>query len=344
MKNLDIDNSMLENILKHAKDIEILDLSNCTNLNADIGKIIAENLKNLQTLILSGVNLINDETLLALSNLQSLKEIDFSLCKLITDEGLINFAKNKPNTIFKLNLSGLFKITNNGLKEIIGKNISTLHHLNLSILPQKNIDGSDFMDLIPKCKSLRYLDISGMFNCQDGPIDVLANSQFENLVDLNISGINKISDLNIQSIINNYRSIEIIRASNCTQLTNMALDAIMMNENETKLKLFEINRTPLITDQKIEEVMKHFSPNFNVIRGTNVVWNLKNNGYRVPLKNIHFKKKDPKAKKGKKGGGKKKDDKNPIVQLQKLLDESKPKRIIDLFAVKKGKKKGKKKK
>jgi len=297
---------MLESIVKYAKNIEILDLTNCTNLTSSIGKILSENLKNLSILIMSGVNLINDETLQELSNLINLKEVDFSLCKLITDEGLISFAKNKPNSLCKLNLSGLFKITNSGLKEIISKNINTLHHLNLSILPQKNVDGSDFMDFIAKCKNLKFLDISGMINAQDSSIDTITNSTFENLVDFNVSGINKINDINIQNIINNFKTIEIIRASNCTLLSNMALDAIMQNENETKLKLFEINRTPLITDQKIEEVVNHFSPNFNVIRGTNIIWNLKNNGYRVPLKNIYFKKKDPKAKKGKKGGGKKK--------------------------------------
>ena len=343
---MDIENYILENIVKYAKDIEILDLTNCTNLTSSIGKILFENLKNLNTLILSGVNLINDETLIDLSYLKNLKEIDFSLCKLITDEGLINFAINKPNTICKLNLSGLFKITNLGLKEIIEKNVGTLCHLNLSILPQKNVDGSNFMELIAKCKNLKYLDISGMLHAQEISLDLITNTRFENLVYLNVSGINKINDMNIHNLINNYKTLEIIRASNCSLLTNGALDAILKNDNETKLKLLEINRTPLISDQKIEEVVKFFAPNFNVIRGTNIIWNVKNNGYRVPLKNIFFKKKVPKGKKGKKGAGKKKDDKNPIVQLQKILEEGAPKRIIDLFAIKKGKKgtkKGKKK-
>ncbi len=339
---MDIENRILENIVKHAKNIEILDLTNCTNLTSSIGKILFENLKNLNTLILSGVNLINDETLIELSYLKNLKEVDFSLCKLITDEGLINFAINKPNTISKLNVSGLFKITNLGLKKIIEKNINSLYHLNLSILPQKNVDGSDFMELITKCKNLKYLDISGMLNAQENFLDLFTNTHFEFLVYLNVSGINKINDLNIQNVINNYKIIEIIRASNCTLLTNLTLDAIMKNDNETKLKLLEINRTPLITDQKIEEVVKFYSPNFNVIRGTNIIWNLKNNGYRVPLKNIFFQKKESKGKKGKKGGKGKKDDKNPIVQLQKILEETAPKRIIDLFGIKKKGKKGKK--
>ena len=345
MKNLDIDNQMLENIVKYAKNIEILDLTNCANLNSFIGKIIFENLKKLKTLILSGVNLVNDETLLELSNLINLKEIDLSLCKLITDEGLKHLANNKPNSICKINLSGLLRITNSGIKMLISKNLLSLNHLNLSILPQKFVDGSEFIDLICKCKNLQLLDISGMVNAQSDSMDMLTNSTFENLSHFNVSGINKINDTHIESLIQNYRVIEVIRASSCTLLSNSALDAILLNENEIKLKLFEINRTPLITDQKIEEVVKHFEPNFNVMRGTNLSWNLNNIGYRVPLKNIHFKKKDPKAKKGKKGGkgSKKKDDKNPIVQLEKMLEESKPKRIIDLFAVKKGKK-GKKKK
>lgn len=341
---MDIDDTILENILKYIKNLEVLDLTNCTKLTSDIGRIIREKCSTLITLNLHGITQVDDSTLNNLSHMQNLQDLDLSLCKAITDEGLIYLAKNKPNTLSKIILTCLIKITNNGLKELIVNNSESLIHLTANILPQKSVDG-EFFEIIPKCKKLNYLDISGISNTQANYIDIIFMSAFEYLKYLNISGLTELTDAHIQSCLTNCKAMELIRASNCPHLTNAILDAIasLTADIENKFKFLEINRSPLISENKIEEVFKNCAPNLKISRATSQVWNMKNIGYRVPLIAKGFVKKDPK---GKKGGakGKKNDDKNPVNQLKKLLEESKPKRVIDLFAVKKGKKAKKSKK
>lgn len=348
LKNLDLDNSIVENILKYTKNLEVLDLSNCNQLTEGIGKIIKENCPNLNTLILHGVNQISDSTLEELAKLKNLRELDLSLCKQITDDGLKFLAKGKKNTLGKIILTCLLKITNAGIKELIENNLESLVHITVNMMPQKTVDGSEFIDLIPKCKNLKYLDISGITNLQGGYLDQIFMSSFDFLKYLNVSGLAQIKDSHIQGCLAYSKSLEVIRASSCPLLTNSILDMInTMKQNldetgQNKLKLLEINRSPLINDNKIEEVFANCAPNFKISRSTNQVWNMKNIGLKIPLFNKNYVKK---AKKGKKGApkSKKNDDKNPINQLKKLLEESKPKRIIDLFSLKKGKK-GKKSK
>ena len=342
-----MDNFILENILKYTKNLEILDLTNCDQLSAGIGKIIKDNCPKLNTLILHGVNKIDDFTLEEIAQLQNLRELDLGLCKLITDVGLKSLAKGKPNTLGKIVITCLIKVTNSGLKELIANNVGSLIHITINMMPQRNVNGSEFFDLISKCKNLNYLDISGMPNVQGDYLDQICLNANEFLKYINVSGLTQIADSHIQGCLAYSKSIEVIRASNCPLLTNTILDIINpMNrdiaDTENKLKLLEINRSPLINNNKIQEVFTNCAPNLMISRSTNQVWNMKNIGLRIPLFNKNYVKK---SKKGKKGAAKSKknDDKNPVNQLKKLLEESKPKRVIDLFSVKKGKK-GKKSK
>lgn len=319
-----------------------MDLTNCIQLSAGLGKIIKDNCPNLNTLILHGVNQTDDLILEDLAHLQNLRELDLGLCKQITDDGLKSLAKAKPNMLGKIVLTCLFKVTNSGLKELIANNLNSLLHLIVNMMPQKSVDGSDFLELIPKCKNLNYLDISGLTNVPGAFLDQICMNAFDFLKYINLSGLTQITDSHIQGCLAYSKSLEIIRASNCPLLTNMILDMIGsmsqdISESENRLKLLEINRSPLINDNKIEEVFNNCAPNLKISRSSNQVWNMKNIGLRVPLFNSNYVKK---AKKGKKGApkGKKNDDKNPVNQLKKLLEESKPKRVIDLFSVKKGKK------
>lgn len=341
LKNIDLDDSILENILKYTKNLEILDLSNCYILSSSIGKYIREYCPKLNTLILHGVRNVDDSTLEDLHHLQNLRELDLGLCKLITDKGLNFLAKSKPNTLGKIVLTCLHKVSNTGIKELLANNIGSLIHITVNMMPQKTVDGGEFFELIPKCKNLNYLDISGIMNAQGGFLDTILMNSFEFLRYLNVSGLTQITDSHIEGCLEYTKSLEILRASNCPLLTNIILDKINtisqdQAEEENKLKLIEINKCPLINDNKIDEVFSNCSPNLQISRATNQVWNMKNIGLRIPLFNKNYVKK---AKKGKKGAakGKKNDDKNPINQLKKLLEESKPKRIIDLFSVKKGK-------
>jgi len=71
-----------------------------------------------------------------IGSMSTLKDIDFSLCSLLTDEGIFKFCVNEPNTLTKINLSGLFRLTNAGLNKIISHHALSLTHIIISLLAQ----------------------------------------------------------------------------------------------------------------------------------------------------------------------------------------------------------------
>jgi len=97
----------------------------------------------------------------------------------------------------------------------------------------------------------------------------------------------------------------------------MLLDYVQIAENQ--LYLLEINRTQ-IPEQKIEETIKKKAPNLRIIKACSVFWNMNDKGLRHPLISTHVVKPLPKGAKA----GKKLDDKNPVVALEKFERDNKP--------------------
>ena len=324
LRNLDIDNNTLYLILKWLKNLEILDISYCNDLSIGTCASIKENCSRLKSLkAVSLIKAMTNNELEYISNLNQLEEIDISLCNNIDDNGLILFSKNKKQKIKHINLTGLLKLTNKGLIEIISNNNQTLNKLILSLLPQKSVDGNICSE-ISKCKNLTLLDLSGCINISADYSGNLFSSGLEKLENLNLSGISLINDSVIEAAMTTNKLLKVLRISNCTLLTNNILEYIMHNSND--LLLLELNRTPLISQNLINETIKKRAPNLRIIRVTNNVWNLKNLGLKVPLMPTSYVKP---MMKGSKAPVKKNDEKNPINQLKRILEEVKPKRIID---------------
>lgn len=285
---------------------------------------INDHCKNLKHLKVFGlVKVVDNDSLSMIANLPNLKELDIGLCSQITDEGLEDFTNLKHQQIEYLNLTGLIKLTNKGLNKIISENNTVLRDLNISLMPQKAVDG-DICSAIGKCKKLNVLDISGCIFSNDS-IGGMFSGGLEDLENVNMSGIPNVNDATACDCISANKNLKIFRLSNCYTLTAGLLEYIIGNNNE--LLLLEINRTPLIPDLKIEETIKKRAPNLRIIRSTNVVWNMKNIGYKVPLLPFNYVK--PLLKGSKKPVAKKNDDKNPVNQLKKLMEEVKPKKVVD---------------
>lgn len=325
LRNLDIDNNILTNIVKWAKGIEILDLSYCNALTVGVCDILKMSLINLKSLkAFSLVRAINDKGLIVLGEIETLEELDIGLCSFITDSGLSSFCKLKTQKLQSLNLTGLLKISNRSIKEIVSANNTTMKHLTVSLLPQKSVTG-EICSEINKCKGLISLDISGCFNINNDEIENLFSSGLENLEVLNISGLN-INDSVAESAVGSNKYLKILRISNSNNLTNNFLDYLINNDN--KLLLLEINKTndKKLTDQKIREALKEKAPNLRIIRATKLIWDMRSIGLKVPLE---AKDRVRPTGKGGKPAPKKNDDKNPINQLKKLLEENKKKSPLD---------------
>ena len=335
LRNLDLSNYIVENIIVNCKVLEELDISNCTGLASGLLEIIAEKGKKLVDLNISNLNGgINDSELISIGyKLQNLKKINLSRNYNVTDKGIKGIVCHgiKLNTI---DLSACLSLTNVGLQTLFEFCAETLENIYLNFLPKITDDG---LSGLSNCKILKNIEIMGNSSDVGGII-----SGMSKLITANLSGCSKVTDNDVNSIIGNNGNLRILRVSNCTALTNNILENIIEKPNQ--VMLLEINRTPLITDDKIRETMEKKKPNFRIIRATNIVWSKKNLGLTVPYPSDNYEKPFIKGKK-KPAAKKKGDDKSPENQLKKLREEMKPKMIFEFFQSKpKAKKKGKKKK
>ena len=351
LRNLDLSNYMVENILQYAKEVEELDISNCTGLTKGLLEIIAEKGKNLTHLNIFnipdsvddfGLNIIGKK----LVNLKSINlgrnykvtdKIDGLLCHKQNDRIVKEEESYYPPLLKleKIEITNIPNLTNESAKIILQNTKDTLTDLTLNFLPKITAEG---LELLKECKKLKNLEIMGL-SPKANTADLIQG--LSNLFTLNLSGCTLINDSNVIGILNSNPNLRILRLSNCTELTNNLIDQML--EKPNNLLLMELNRTPKISDAKIEEFVEKKKPNMRIIRATNMVWSKKNLGMTVPYPSDNYVK--PNIKGVKKAAPKKNDDKSPEVQLMKLREEIKPKMIFEFFKpAEKAKKKGGKKK
>ena len=352
LRNLDLSNYMVENILQYAKDVEELDISNCTGLTKGLLEIIAEKGKNLTHLNIFNIpDAVDDFGLNIIGKkLVNLKSINLGRNYKVTDKGIDGLLCHKQNDrivkeeesyyppllkLEKIEITNIPNLTNESAKIILQNTKDTLTDLTLNFLPKITAEG---LELLKECKKLKNLEIMGL-SPKANTADLIQG--LSNLFTLNLSGCTLINDSNVIGILNSNPNLRILRLSNCTELTNNLIDQML--EKPNNLLLMELNRTPKISDAKIEEFVEKKKPNMRIIRATNMVWSKKNLGMTVPYPSDNYVK--PNIKGVKKAAPKKNDDKSPEVQLMKLREEIKPKMIFEFFKpAEKAKKKGGKKK
>ncbi len=352
LRNLDLSNYMVENILQYAKEVEELDISNCTGLTKGLLEIIAEKGKNLTHLNIFNIpDAVDDFGLNIIGKkLINLKSINLGRNYKVTDKGIDGLLCHKQNDrivkeeesyyppllkLEKIEITNIPNLTNESAKIILQNTKDTLTDLTLNFLPKITAEG---LELLKECKKLKNLEIMGL-SPKANTADLIQG--LSNLFTLNLSGCTLINDSNVIGILNSNPNLRILRLSNCTELTNNLIDQML--EKPNNLLLMELNRTPKISDAKIEEFVEKKKPNMRIIRATNMVWSKKNLGTTVPYPSDNYVK--PNIKGVKKAAPKKNDDKSPEVQLMKLREEIKPKMIFEFFKpAEKAKKKGGKKK
>jgi hypothetical protein len=272
-RNLNIENSMIANLVKWAKEIEVLDVSYCDGLTIGFCDILRVNCQKLQCLKVFSLSCINDKALELIGAIDNLIDLDIGLCSQITDTGLITLSKYKIQKLRNLNITGLLKISNKGINTLLNSNNTTLLSLVISLLPQKSVD-SDIVSAIGGCKKLNYLDISGVLNINGESLYSVFNGGLDSLESLNMSGIN-VPDSVAESSLASNKNLKILRLSNNTAITSSLLEYIINNENN--LMLLEINRTnPIkLPDSKLKEAVDKRAPNLRIIRATNLFWDIK---------------------------------------------------------------------
>ena len=227
--------------------------------------MIADYCKELKCLKLTGLTKAVDDTGLSYLNHTAVEDLDISLCTNITDAGINNLTEQSK--YIRLNITGLIYLTNNSLKTLISNNCRTLTDLTIALMPQKDVN-NELTQFIAKCKNLVNINLEGCINFTNDGIYSIITSGLTKLETINFSGIQTVDDNLATSCMSLNKELKTLRLSNCPLLTNYVLDHII--NSSTNLLVLEINRTPLIKDEKIEEALKAKSPNLRIIRSTNL--------------------------------------------------------------------------
>lgn len=298
-----------------------MDISYCRSLDQGLPEMLSSFAPNLKSLNISGLlNSIDDMNFHVLGYLKELEDLNASLCYNIFDDGLVKYAESKPK-LLRLNIGSLYRISSRGLCEILSAISQTIIDLNISLMPQEDIDDKP-IKIVSKMANLQFLNISGT-NFED----ISSLTVLEELRSINASGIQSVDNQFCFSLLS--KNLSILRVSNCMQLSDELLEGISnFDKKRNKLCLLEINRTPLISDKKIKECEQMQRPNLRIIRSSNLVWNKHNLGLKIPLMPKDFEKQYIKGMK--KPPAKKKDDKNPMKLYEKFMNENKPTRALNL--------------
>ncbi|XP_044020107.1 F-box/LRR-repeat protein 3-like [Aphidius gifuensis] len=227
--------------------LEHLNLSNSKNLEDKIRGCMGltetalvglTNLKNLQQLNVSHIDIITDSSII---KLKGLKELHCNECKKLTNAGIIQFIKNNPD----LELLDVSFIDNITIDLIIAADQATKNH-------------STIIAIGNNCKNLKSLDIQGCTSLTETALVALTN--MKNLQILNVGDLDIITD----SFLIKLKGLKELHCNGCEKLTN-AESIIAISNNCKKLKRLEIPHSfivpsihtePLSSPSVLDEISK----------------------------------------------------------------------------------------
>jgi hypothetical protein len=211
-------------------------LSKCIDLlelNLD-GIAINENIliqiskhKTLQVISLGGCIGVTDTGLLPIVSNKSLQQLNLAYCCKIEDQSIITLSSNSVNTLTSINLYGLNKITDKSLKALT------------------------------QCRKLQSIVLSSCSRITDkGVIDLVQNQDSKQghneLISIDISMLNQITDLSIIEITKNCAMIRFIGAYGCDLLTVESIHSII--KNSLNIKEIDFNGCPLISSDVLNNL------------------------------------------------------------------------------------------
>ncbi|PQO48215.1 COR domain-containing protein, partial [Blastopirellula marina] len=170
-------------------------------------------LKQLQTLDLSGCERIENEGLALLKELKQLNTLDLSWCKRIENEGLAHLKELKQ--LQTLNLSGCKQIESAGLAHLKDlKQLQTLHLGGCGRIESAGL--AHLKDL----KQLQTLHLNGCIRIESAGLDHLKDLQ--QLQTLNLSGCERIESAGLAHL-KDLKQLQTLNLSGCMQIESEGL-------------------------------------------------------------------------------------------------------------------------
>ncbi|KAF5743241.1 F-box/LRR-repeat protein 7-like [Tripterygium wilfordii] len=161
---------------------------------------LVEYMRNLTHLDLGRCNLINDESLVAIGKVSSIRVLNLEGCSLISDCGLASLANGSSSrTLKELVLAECYRITDSG--------VSLLQHIHC-------LEGLNLAQCGPKVTDF----------------GVMALASIQTLKRLNLSWLIKVSDITLVALAENCRDLLALDLTGCELITGAGIRAFAYHE------------------------------------------------------------------------------------------------------------------
>ncbi|XP_063052776.1 F-box and leucine-rich repeat protein 13 isoform X2 [Engraulis encrasicolus] len=224
--------------ISECRNLQDLNLSECTNINDDAVRTITENCQSLLYLNLS-YTLVTNATLKVLARCcVYLQYLSLAQCRKFTDKGLQFLATERGCLgLLHLDLSGCSQITVNGFRHIAA-GCSLLQHIVLDDMP--TFTDKCLQELTAKCKSLVTISLLDASHLTDTAFETLA--QRASLKQLRIEGNKHITDFGWRAICKGSPDLRHLHAANCLLMSDGSMKYIASLKNLTYLDISENTR------------------------------------------------------------------------------------------------------
>ncbi|OAF70336.1 hypothetical protein A3Q56_01903 [Intoshia linei] len=266
-------NQQIIRLVDRSKNIQILNLSGCSNLTDDAFESITCHTSKLRELYIKSLQKITDLTLFyfgqnckhlnvldisccrqltshgisqLLKGCKNISDFNCSYCEMLTDDAIENLVTESP-LLTTININYCCNLTDEALKSIgrSCKNINTLY-----------ISGSKIytdIGLIHLSKKLNYLRNFEACNCSEftdtGLMEIFKKSKY--LENVDIENCRNISDLCLLVLSINTKVLRNVILSNCVNITDDGICGIISTNYKTLTSL-DIENCKKITDKSLE--------------------------------------------------------------------------------------------
>ena len=251
-------------IVSSCSRLSVMNVNHCNRLSQSTLFCAAQSNKNLRTLHAAGVY-VNNEGLQSLCQLlpsDVFTSLDISLCREITDFGLITVAKTFPRLTF-INICGLSRVTGKGVRaicemcwELRSINFEDLFLLNDSAFLFDQVDenrnelnmlksltsvtlrdcvhltDNGLVGLVERCRAIRELNLRGCDKITDKSLEFmtatfkLSTAFSDHLVRLDLSFCPKLSASGISKLMEHCPILEEVNVSGISTMNDKHIDEI----------------------------------------------------------------------------------------------------------------------
>ncbi|XP_070559543.1 F-box and leucine-rich repeat protein 13-like isoform X2 [Ptychodera flava] len=231
------------------RNLQDLNISECTGVNDDMMKEIAEGCSTLLYLNMSHT-LVSDATLRVLARCcTNLQYLSLAYCKRFSDKGLQYLANGRGcRKLIYLDLSGCTQITVDGYRNVSNgcSNVQAVY-----VNDNNTIRDECIAAITQKCHNIRAVSLLGAPHLGDPVFKGLAVNR--RLQRIRMEGNNRISDIGIKHLAKYCHDLRHVYLADCPRLTDVALKSLSTCRNINVLNIADCVR---ISDTGVRQMVE----------------------------------------------------------------------------------------